>query len=200
MEQLIHNIEDSTSVEQWEKILESEVPLKIKKTSIIKNKIKRVEKELDAIQKKKQETEKSIAKLEQKITEKNIQAISEDDIKNILEGTADQAVPISAEELYGKSLSAAIKKSPCDWLKLPESDALVIRPNNKKELSRFILVDGENQSPKKKMREHVLFFTINFARTDTDRVGNHVCRYAWKTWFSTRWPSTCKKICGTNLQ
>jgi len=53
MEQLIHNIEDSTSVEQWEKILESEVPLKIKKTSIIKNKIKRVEKELDAIKKKK---------------------------------------------------------------------------------------------------------------------------------------------------
>jgi len=31
MEQLIHNIEDSTSVEQWEKILESEVPLKKKK-------------------------------------------------------------------------------------------------------------------------------------------------------------------------
>jgi len=157
MEQLIHNIEDSTSVEQWEKILESEVPLKIKKTSIIKNKIKRVEKELDAIQKKKQETEKSIAKLEQKITEKNIQAISEDDIKNILEGTADQAVPISAEELYGKSLSAAIKKSPCDWLKLPESDALVIRPNNKKELSRFILVDGENQSPKKKCESTFCF-------------------------------------------
>jgi len=124
----------------------------IKATLQFKQNINRVENEIVNIRKNIELEKKSIEEIDQKITEQNIQAINEDDIKSILEGTAKQVVTISAEALYGHpGLSAVISNSPCDWLKVPESDALVIRPDDdKKSYVKNIFVEGESENPKKK--------------------------------------------------
>jgi len=138
----------------------------IKATLQFKQNINRVENEIVNIRKNIELEKKSIEEIDQKITEQNIQAINEDDIKSILEGTAKQVVTISAEALYGHpGLSAVISNSPCDWLKVPESDALVIRPDDdKKSYVKNIFVEGESENPKKKMRGHKVLVTIYFAR------------------------------------